>query len=135
MNKELKQPFNGVYNSLNVSHRPKNYKIFEQPSMTVPDQSLSIKQIIDRHTKGLALGGSKTPIYDEDGESMGINPKTLDLTELHDMATENKEHIAKLNATIEKNAIAEQQAIKDAELEAEIEKRLTEHVKPKTNTP
>jgi len=124
-----------VYNTLNAHTRPKNYKIFEMPSMTIPDQSLTIKQIIDRHSKGLSLGSTKTPIYDEENETLGINPKTLDLTDLHDLATENKQRIKNLNATMQKNAEKEAQEAADKALELAIQKRLTEQVKPATNNP
>lgn len=59
------------------------YQITE-PSKTIPDQTLSIDQIMDRYAKGLPIGGINTaPIYDE--ESSGINYKTLDQVDIQEM--------------------------------------------------
>lgn len=84
-----------VFNSLNASEREKEYKVFTQPSQTVPDQTMSIKTILDRYAKGLPIGGGLEPIYEED-ESYGINPKTLDLVDLQELKMNNKKHIETL---------------------------------------
>ena len=84
-----------VYNSLNVKDRPKNYKVFTQPSQTVPDQSMSIKEILIRHANGLDLGGGREPIYEEE-ETNGVNPKTLDLVDFQRIELENQELIKDL---------------------------------------
>lgn len=38
-----------------------------QPSQTIPDQSLSIQELLRRNANGLSLMGSKQPEYDDDG--------------------------------------------------------------------
>lgn len=45
---------------------PRKYETTDKPSLTVPDQALTIKQILDRYARGLPLGGQKVPIYDGD---------------------------------------------------------------------
>lgn len=53
------------------------------PSQTVPDQTMSIKEILDRYARGLPMDG-KVPIYEgEDGD--GIDPRRLDLVERQEM--------------------------------------------------
>jgi len=84
-----------LYNVLNAKDRPKNYKVFTEPSQTIPDQSLSIKEIMDRYAKGLPIGGGLTPIYEED-ETSGINPRTLDLVDLQEMKMHNEQRIKNL---------------------------------------
>lgn len=73
-----------VKNSLNANTFEKNYKIFTQPSMTVPDQSMSIKTILDRYARGLPVGGRLDEYYDE--EDTLPNPLTLDLAERQELA-------------------------------------------------
>jgi len=77
-----------VKNSLNANTFEKKYKIFTQPSLTVPDQSMSIKTIIDRYTRGLPIGGRLDDYYDEDD----IMPdyRTLDLSEIQQLQDEVK---------------------------------------------
>ncbi len=66
-----------------------NYKPYEgivndEPSMTIPDETMSIREILHRHVRGLPIDGKdpKTAIWDD--ESNGVNPKTLDLTEIQE---------------------------------------------------
>lgn len=80
---------------------PKRYKIFTQKSKTVPDQTMSIKTILERHTRGLDIPEGKAPIYEEeDMPSNGINPKTLDLVDLENIARGNKQELERLQSEI-----------------------------------
>ena len=72
-----------VKNSLNANEFEKNYKIFTQPSQTVPDQSMSIKTILERYARGLPVGGRLDEYYDE--EDTLPNPLTLDLAERQEL--------------------------------------------------
>lgn len=46
---------------------------FTQPSQTVPDQIMTIQQIMDRYARGLPLAGAKVPIYeDEETQDLGL---------------------------------------------------------------
>jgi hypothetical protein len=55
---------------------------FTQPSLTVPDQTMSIPELIRRYAQGLPLGAPKVPIYEGTDDPMqGINFKKLDLSE------------------------------------------------------
>lgn len=73
-----------VKNSLNANEFEKKYKIFTQPSLTVPDQSMSIKTILERYARGLPVGGRLDEYYDE--EDTLPNPLTLDLAERQELA-------------------------------------------------
>ena len=73
-----------VINMLNYE-QPRG-KVFTQPSMTVPDQTMTLRQIMDRYASGLPVGGIKEALWDEDPEnSLGINPKSLDLVDLQEL--------------------------------------------------
>ena len=72
-----------VKNSLNAHTFEKKYKIFTQPSMTVPDQSMSIKTILERYARGLPVGGRLDEYYDEEDDLP--NPLTLDLAERQEL--------------------------------------------------
>lgn len=64
--------------------RVKEHQRFTQPSMTIPDQTLSIPELIRRYAQGLPLGAPKVPMYEEDPEQDllgGINWNTLDISE------------------------------------------------------
>lgn len=50
-----------VFNLL--SPPPRQFEVILGPSMTIPDQTMSIKDIMARFTRGLPIEGGKTPIY------------------------------------------------------------------------
>jgi len=66
------------------------------PSMTIPDQTMSIRTIVDRYTRGLPVTGF-TPVYE--GEDFFMpDPRTLDLSERHEMAEQVKEEVASIKS-------------------------------------
>jgi len=85
-----------VKNSLNAHLFDKNYKVFTQPSMTIPDQSMSIKTILERYARGLPVGGRLDEYYDEEDDLP--NPLTLDLAERQEMAELYKNEINEIKS-------------------------------------
>lgn len=58
-----------------------------QPSRTIPDQAMSINEILDRYRRGLSFTNGKIPIYDsEQGDTLLVPPDwdKMDLSEQHD---------------------------------------------------
>ena len=79
-----------------------NYTTFDRddevntlPSLTIPEQNMSIRQIIDRYTRGLPISGF-TPIYDEENDLPDI--RTLDLVERQELAEKYKEEVASIRS-------------------------------------
>ncbi len=69
-----------IKTSMNSSEFQKNYEKNRKPSLTIPDQTMSIREILERHSRGLPIDGGKTPIYD--GEEYDLpDLRTLDLSE------------------------------------------------------
>ncbi len=97
MNKaNLKMYAMKVKNSLNYNEFNKDHEVNNLPSLTIPDQNLSIRQIIDRYTRGLPVTGF-TPIYE--GEDYDLpDPRTLDLVERQEMAERIKEEVASIKS-------------------------------------
>lgn len=71
--------FSNQYNQHLFDHKKESNR---KPSMTVPDQALSIKQIMDRFARGLPMGGGFTPVYNGEEDILeGVDPRKLDLVE------------------------------------------------------
>lgn len=71
-------------------------KKFTQPSLTVPDQTMSMRTMIERYAKGLPIADAKEEIWDDDiDQTMGINPRSLDLVDLQELRMKNEEVIKK----------------------------------------
>jgi hypothetical protein len=84
-----------VKNSLNAKDFDKNYRIFSQPSMTIPDQTMSIKTILERYARGLPVGGRFDEYYDEEDDLP--NPLTLDLAERQELEELYKFELNEIN--------------------------------------
>lgn len=94
-----------VKNSLNANTFDKKYKVFTQPSMTVPDQSMSIKTILERYARGLPVGGRLDEYYDE--EDTLPNPLTLDLAERQELAELYTQEINEIKSRKKQSTIVE----------------------------
>ncbi len=85
-----------VKNSLNYDFTEQQGEVNTLPSMTIPDQTMSIRTIVDRYTRGLPVTGF-TPVYD--GEDHYIpDIKTLDLVERQEMADKIREEVESLKS-------------------------------------
>lgn len=63
-----------------------NREVNKKPSKTIPDQTMSIPELIRRYAQGLPLGAPRVGTYLEEGEHDILNGKSmaqLDLSEQH----------------------------------------------------
>lgn len=54
------------------------------PSKTIPDQTMSVQEIMDRFARGLPLDGAKVALYHEEGEDVP-DLERMDLSEKHEL--------------------------------------------------
>ena len=107
--------------------KDKSYKgakgqTFTQPSLTVPDQTMSIRTIMERYARGLPIDGQKTPIYDIENLSTGLDPRKLDLVDIQEMGIEHKKTLSE-----HKNRLSKAEAKKQKdEFEKLVQKRIEE---------
>jgi len=79
-------------------------EVNNQPSQTVPDQSMSVRELITRYASGLPLGGSKEPIYEgEDGD--GIDPRRLDLAERQELEIQARQELAEIEERLKSKKV------------------------------
>lgn len=94
-------------------------------SMTVPDQSLSVQQLIERHRRGLGIEGYREPVYYNDDVVPPI--EHMDFAEKRAFLEHLKENRASIEAIFKENQDAESKARAEKEfndaVEAEILKR------------
>lgn len=85
-----------VWTNQTVHNRKQKGKKFPLPSLAVPDQTLTIHEMIRRHTKGQILPNiAKTPLFTEDSpqEQTGVNVQTLDLVDIQTLQVQNNTNI------------------------------------------
>lgn len=70
-----------VQTPYNAHLRKDKRKISTLPSLTVPDETMTPRQILERYANGLpVMGDNSQPQYYGE-EALGIDPRTLDLSE------------------------------------------------------
>ena len=84
-----------VKNSLNYDYTEQQGEVNQLPSMTIPDQTMSIRTIVDRYSRGLPVSAF-TPVYE--GEEIIPDPKTLDLTERYELAEKIKQEVESIKS-------------------------------------
>lgn len=78
------------YNQLHPS--PIDCEKHSGDTETIPDQSLSVREILDRFTKGLGVPGGKVPMYY--GEEVEYpNFDRMDISERHDWVRDSKQFV------------------------------------------
>lgn len=83
----------------------------EGESMTVPDMTLTIPELLERHTRGQAIPIAGNAIYSED-ELPDLN--TLDLVEIQELREDLAADIQKLQMDIDKVTAFEAEKLKNA---------------------
>lgn len=102
---ELRDP-ETVWNSLNYHTKPIYVVESDLPSLTVPDQTMSMREMIERHTRGMSVMGQNDPYYG-DGTEYGVNPRTLDLVDRQILKEELEDQVKQIRS---KQLDIEQQA-------------------------
>lgn len=124
----------------NAKEFPKDRETNDLPSLTLPDQTMSMRTILDRYARGLPIGGHKTPIYNGDEDLPELDH--MDLAERQELLERNKERIQELrekavNESKRKKEAVEssKKAVKQKTLEEEIDETNDEKPKRKPAKP
>lgn len=75
-------------------------EINTKPSATVPDQTMSIREIMRRFASGLPISGEKVPMYDEENDLP--DPRSLDLIDRQEWLEETRNDVAEMQQKLTK---------------------------------
>lgn len=108
-----------IRNHLNASKLQVKGESSTKPSLTVPDQSMTITEIVTRYAKGLPFDNQRTGIYDEDENDVIPDFRRMDLVDQQEYLEKRfgdlKDRVDNLKAEKAKSA-----------MDREFEKRLEE---------
>jgi hypothetical protein len=93
-----------IKNCLNYHEFDKKYEKSGGPSQTIPDQTMSIRELLRRYASGLPLGGGKEPIY-EGEEGDGIDPRRLDLAERQELEIAARQELAEIEERLKSKKV------------------------------
>lgn len=80
-----------------ANYAPPKGEINTSPSETIPDQAMSLKTLLERHTRGMPLPNNQMNLFDEDYDLPDM--KTLDLVDQDEIMRFNREKIEGLKKT------------------------------------
>lgn len=88
---------------LTAKYFPKTYENPVGVSLTIPDQTMSLQEILNRYSHGIPMNAisNKTPIYTDNENALGIPIEQLDFAERQQMLEQNTENIAQLQNQLE----------------------------------
>lgn len=94
-----------VKNYINRDTFDKKYKTFTMPSETIPDQTMSIREIMERHARGLELP-TNIPVFESepDIEDIMPDPRTMDISERMQYVNEAKQELEQIKEKLNKKA-------------------------------
>jgi len=95
------------------SSMKKVYKgqVNNEESKTIPDQTMTLRELLVRYAKGLPLEGQKTPIW-EGEEGFDVDPQKLDLAEIEELREKAEQELKDINEKVKKE-VAEKKAKKN----------------------
>lgn len=88
-----------VRNSLNYQF-PTKGEVNTAPSSTIPDQTMTMREILERYARGLPIEAGKVPIYEGD-EDYIPDPRTLDLAERQQLKEQFTQELADYSRNVE----------------------------------
>lgn len=121
---ELEQtviPFKTPYNADNF---PKDAEENYDPSLTIPDETMSVRELMDRQAKGLPLNGQKVPMYDSDMDDLQLPDLTgKDLAEIQEIRESVQSEIDRIKNDQQEQSRKRQLAAYEKRIEDEVKKR------------
>jgi hypothetical protein len=106
---------------LNAEFFDKKGELNTQPSKTIPDQTLPMREIMSRFVKGIPVG-VKVPVYN--GEELLPDISRMDLVEIQEMKEAIKDEISTLKQKA-KDQVTEKQRKRQEEAEKASQQRST----------
>lgn len=100
-----------------VNYKPVEGQKFTLPSETIPDQSMTVQDILKNYSRGIPIGAAeRQPIYDDLDDYRG-----MDLVELQELQEDVQREIDDYHAQIDmiNKAFAEKQKIKENDRETD----------------
>lgn len=118
---------------LNHKDLPKHHTVNLNPSMTEPDQALTIPEMLKRYASGRPINAKIYDDYDGGGDHLtGVDIRTLDMSEVNDLIKSTQENIIKLRQVESEKRLAQKNEALEKSIEAKIRARLAQdETKPK----
>lgn len=108
-------------------------QVNQKPSATVPDQTMSIRTILEKYARGENFN-QKVPIYSDD-DNMGLDIKKLDISEIHDLKMQNAQEIQRLQDELGSKRKQKADKERDQSIQLAAKRLMEENAKRSQETP
>lgn len=95
------------------NYKPYRGKQCIGPSLTVPDQTMSLREILSRHARGLPIAGNNAPAFYSDEEQLDI--KHFDLADQEDIIIMRADELKGIHDRIEGEKLTKKQKAEQKE--------------------
>lgn len=126
-----KLPYRTHYN---YSEYPSKPEVNNDPSETIPDQTMSLSEMVQRYASGLPLRGVKVPIYDGDDTDLP-DLANMDLAEKQEIIEQAKEEWKELNRKFDEQRKKKLEKIQLIKLEKILQERQKKQDEKKPEEP
>lgn len=107
---------------LDYDYTKQRYEKNTLPSETIPDETMSVREIFQRYANGQPLNGNgRTPMSDEIKQNLPLNWETMDLSEKFEFAQEYKIKLTEARKMMEENKKEEDEKAYREQIIAEYE--------------
>ena len=79
-------------------------EVNNEPSQTIPDQSMSVRELLQRYASGMPLSNGKEQIF-EGEEGDGIDPRRLDLAERQELEIAARQELAEIEERLKSKKV------------------------------
>lgn len=117
----VSSPIPIIRNHFNSRYFFKNMEVNSQPSLTVPDQAMTVQELLARFASGLPLSMGKVPQYDGEEEMTDLDK--LDLAERQEILLAAKKEIVEINERVKVRREEAQQRRLDEIVEARMKEK------------
>lgn len=117
----LPSPIPVIRNHYNSKYFQKKGEVNEEPSLTIPDQSYTVQELLARFASGLPMSGQKIPMYDGEEETNDL--EKLELSERMAIIRSAQEEIVEINERVKKRQMEAQEAKMQAKIEARLQEK------------
>lgn len=115
---------------------PTKGEVNNQASLTVPDETMSVSEIMRRYVKGLPMGSQRVPLYEEDDNDAMPDLSRMDKADRMMYAKEAADELSDIKEKIEKDKKDKQEKQSKKYKQQELElKNLKEKNTEKPNDP
>lgn len=130
---ETVSPIPMIRTHYNSRFYAKNQELNTMPSLTVPDEAMSVQELVKRFASGLPISGGRIPMYEDVDELELTDQQRLDLSERDAIIRERQEELIEIDKRIRERRLKAEEIRLEKMIRERLEKKAEENPIPNPN--